>query len=315
MSPRSRGPWHRLALLATLALLCFSGGALLGMWTPWLSLLAHLQLYALLAWLAAQLLLLVRPIARLFWQPARLRGIGLLLMIGHALPILALYLPPADGPDLASPVELEVVWLNAHHNQTAVRDLEQLLAADPPGLVAICETGPNVGFDLPGLDYSWTSNRLTGMHVASRYPLQNAELLPTPPGARDMLQLDLEVKRRRVRLFAVHAQKPYELAQGGELRLLTERAAAVDHLIVLADLNSSPWSAHFRQLLSVGGLRHGRQGYGLCHSFRLGRLPLLPLPIDHVLYKGDVALDHFEALPWVTSDHRPIRASLRLGTY
>jgi endonuclease/exonuclease/phosphatase (EEP) superfamily protein YafD len=75
--------------------------------------------------------------------------------------------------------------------------------------------------------------------------------------------------------------------------------------MVLGDLNLSPWSPYFGDLLSSAGLRDSREGFGIQASWPTA-VPLLRVPIDHVLYSPEVVINHRQIGPDVGSDHLPV---------
>ena len=299
--------------MAFLGLTAFSLFSFAGMWLGIFSIFTHFQFYLALAWLfSLALFALFAKLRGFFWQPHQLFLLGLVLLLCHGLAVGSLWLSD-PRPDLATPTKLDVVWFNSHHQRAGVADLERLLSNDPPDVIAMAEAGPGVRIDLPGFDYHWHSNRGSGILIASRYPLDNERIESTVKGARDRLVVDIVVERRRLKFVAVHLRKPYEEVHSSEFTAIAESVAPMQHVIVAGDFNTTPWSSHFRNLQQDTELKHARKGFGLMNSFGLSRWHVAPIPIDHLLYKGAIALDHFEVLPWISSDHRPIRATFQLG--
>ena len=306
--------YSRLPALAFLGLALFSTLSLLGMVVRAISIFTHFQLYLALAWAAFLLLFATVPaLRRCFWRPQRIAQIGVVFLACHGAALGTLWIAEKQ-PDLASPNRLDIVWFNSHHQLAGIADLERLLSSDPPDIIAISEVGPHVEINLPGFDYTWRSNRGSAMLITSRYPLENTRILASVAGARDQLLVDVIVERRRFKLLTVHLRKPYESEHNQEFAAITETIAPLMNAIVVGDFNTTPWSAQFRNLQRDSGLHHARAGFGLQNSFGLSRWKLFPLPIDHMLWKGAIALESFEALPWISSDHRPIRASFLIGT-
>lgn len=102
-----------------------------------------------------------------------------------------------------------------------------------------------------------------------------------------------------------------------------ERNYQLDHIgatvegiagpVVLAgDLNTTPWSPHFRDLLAATGLRDAGTGQGWLPTWPV-RLGPVGIPIDHVLVRGEVAVAGLRRGPDIGSDHYPLIADLRVG--
>ena len=81
------------------------------------------------------------------------------------------------------------------------------------------------------------------------------------------------------------------------LRILADRLAAENSALLVGDLNSSPYSPHYRALLRDADLR------ATTRNILPTWLPL-GLNLDHALVRHGQA--HSKALPWHTSDHRPL---------
>jgi endonuclease/exonuclease/phosphatase (EEP) superfamily protein YafD len=306
--------FSRLPALAFLGLALFTVLSLLGMVVGTFSIFTHFQLYLALAWATGLILFGLFPsIRRCFWVPKRVVQVGLFLLLTHAAVVGSLWIGPPQ-PDLAAPNQLDIVWFNSHHQLAGVADLEHLLATDLPDVIALCEVGLGVDIQLPGFDYVWRGNREAAMLIASRYPLENMRILSSVKGARDQLLVDVVVGRRRFKLMAVHLRKPYDPEHNDEMAAIAQTIAPLHDAIVLGDFNTTPWAAQFRNLSRDAQLHHARAGFGLLNSFGLSRWRLVPIPIDHMLYKGAIGIESFEVLPWISSDHRPIRASFLIGT-
>ena len=103
-------------------------------------------------------------------------------------------------------------------------------------------------------------------------------------------------------LYAAHPPPPInaDLARAriAYLRHLADRLATEKSALLLGDLNSSPYSQHYRELLRRAGL-HTTTRNGLPTWLPLG------LNLDHALVRHGQA--HSSTLPWHTSDHRPLQ--------
>ena len=90
---------------------------------------------------------------------------------------------------------------------------------------------------------------------------------------------------------------------------LAELATLVGHqrhpVMLLGDLNASPWSYPFRRLLRDTGLLNSMRGWGVQPTWPA---PLGPLgiPIDHVLHSEEIRITRRSTGPWIGSDHLPL---------
>ena len=109
------------------------------------------------------------------------------------------------------------------------------------------------------------------------------------------------------------AERNRQLALLAELADLDGRSlldpASLRPVVVCGDLNCSPWSPYFADLLERGRLTDPRAGGRTPTSWRSGN-PLFALPIDHLLPGGSARVTGLAAGPDVGSDHRPLRATV-----
>ena len=81
--------------------------------------------------------------------------------------------------------------------------------------------------------------------------------------------------------------------------------------VVLGDLNTTCWSPQFADLLEVGKLRDSEVGFGYQPTWP-DWLPVLVLPIDHLLHSPDVRVIDRRIGPSIASDHRPVIVDVTL---
>ena len=149
-----------------------------------------------------------------------------------------------------------------------------------------------------------------GIGVYSRLPMVDWQPLEAFDADLRGVQARLNVDGRTFTLVAVHAAPPI----GGEasrfrnrqLRQLARLAVATNGPLVLAgDLNTSPWSPHFADLLQESRLRDSRRGFGIEPTWPSFLWPMRT-PIDHCLVSPTVRIIDRQVGPATGSDHLPI---------
>ena len=83
-------------------------------------------------------------------------------------------------------------------------------------------------------------------------------------------------------------------------------------VVVIGDLNSTSWSAHFGTLLDGTRLRDSRAGFGVQASWPAWS-PLPRIPIDHCLVSPEIVGPQSVHRPDVGSDHFPLVVDLATG--
>lgn len=297
-------------------LLCAGSLAtLLGTQVAALSNFSHFQWHALLAWAAAfALFAALRRVRSAFHRPRRAALCGALCSLAHAALVGVLWLPesapaPSASGGASAPAALEVVWFNMQHNDAALEQLERRLLADPPDLLGLGETNPrSAPLLLAGLDHVLHS-RPAHVGLWSRFPIMEGRAHAVP-GDRDLLEIGIEAAGRRLTVIAAHWRIPANASHYDAARTTAALAAERSDLLLIGDLNTTPWSPQLRALERVAGLRHARRGRGLLPTWAADPWHLMTLPIDHALVKGAPRVVHFATLEWTESDHRPLRLRL-----
>ena len=139
----------------------------------------------------------------------------------------------------------------------------------------------------------------------------DTELLRLGSGRDPVMRVEMSLEDRPLVIYAFHA-RPATSESGAEMRnsLLEQVAELVDDeadpVIVIGDLNATPWSSAFRNLKSDAALINSLDGFGLQPSWP-GDLPFgLTIPIDHMLHTSELTTVDRSVGPSLGSDHRPL---------
>ena len=149
-----------------------------------------------------------------------------------------------------------------------------------------------------------------GIALFSRLPLTNSEVIELSEAGVPSIAATIFVDKRTVFLLGTHPLPPGS-AENARLRneQLHEIAALVHTqsvpAIVLGDLNCTPWSPHFVDLISNSGLKNASPRRGLYGSWPAW-LPWARLPLDHGLVSPTIRVIDKRVGPFVGSDHLPL---------
>lgn len=149
-----------------------------------------------------------------------------------------------------------------------------------------------------------------GLLLLSRLPFRRSRTVTRREGGIPYVMAQLRIKGREVTVLVTHPFAPvtkrYARARNRQLEALARVVSRFDSpLLVLGDLNCSPWSPYFRRLLRATGLRDSRQGFSLQPTWPVWN-PLLGIPIDHCLVSADVAVHDRRLGQSIGSDHWPV---------
>jgi endonuclease/exonuclease/phosphatase (EEP) superfamily protein YafD len=246
----------------------------------------------------------------------RLAGVFLVLGLVNLATIMPLYFSPRAeasamaGSDACRFVLINVRTENTAHHRVAAEierldpDVLVLLEVDRRWLDALADTT----VDYP---YAVTKPEIGnfGLAVYSRYAMEGhvvvigASRVPSIVAALDIADHPLT-------LIATHPVPPVGArASQRRNRALAELGDLVvgtpGPVMVLGDLNATPWSAPFRSLLRASGLRDASRGYGVNATWP-DSLPPLRIPIDQCLHSADIRILSEAVGRAVGSDHRPL---------
>ncbi len=153
-------------------------------------------------------------------------------------------------------------------------------------------------------------DNLYGMHVYSRYPLEDSEIKylveEGVPSIHTLLRLN---QATGIRIHFMHPAPPSptentESAERDAELLIVGKSIvdSVNPVIVTGDLNDVAWSATTRLFRKISGLLDPRVGRGMFNTFH-AKVPLFRWPLDHLFHSSHFKLCSIQRLPPIGSDH------------
>ncbi|MDA1202501.1 MAG: endonuclease/exonuclease/phosphatase family protein [Planctomycetota bacterium] len=301
-----------LFLIPTLGLVAVTAVSFAGRWHWLLDLASHFRWYwlvAAVAWLA----LAARRQGRLATSCLAL------VVIANGAALLPYWLPAAVIQAAASSEPLEIVSLNVlagnpdkaptlAYLRHRGADLVVLLEVDEAWAAALEELAPLYPHRLVEL-----RDDKFGVAILSQFPLEDPQVETLAEGPPVMI---VGVPRGQEGCLVVAAHPPAPVSaewssrRDAQLAAIGERAATESRPVIVAgDLNATPWSHGFRQLVGPRGLRDSALGRGLQPTWN-ARHWLPRIPIDHVVISDGVEVLSRGIGPDVGSDHLPVEATL-----
>jgi endonuclease/exonuclease/phosphatase (EEP) superfamily protein YafD len=149
-----------------------------------------------------------------------------------------------------------------------------------------------------------------GIGLFSKFPLSNAAVVDIGEVKVPSILADVRIGTTTLRVIATHPLPPagarYSQWRNSHLDRIPDYVPNDgSSILLLGDLNVSPWNHHFKQLLTRTGLRDSSKGRGVQPTWPAGN-PLLLIPIDHCLHSRDVMILRKKIGPNVGSDHYPV---------
>lgn len=220
---------------------------------------------------------------------------------------------PASPPDDAE--LFEVVSFNVGISTSRRSDVMTWIASEDPDLVFLFESSfewedAAMAADL-GLAFVAVvpRNRLAGVTVLARPDLA-ARIVDTPFDPSEAAAVEIVHDGDQVTVLGLHPLSPTDGGRAERRDALLGAAGdwvAVRStpVLVVGDLNATPWSTGFRALERRGSLVDSLRGRGFQPSWPEGFGPLM-IPIDHALHTEDLAIAERRTGPANGSAHRPL---------
>jgi endonuclease/exonuclease/phosphatase (EEP) superfamily protein YafD len=281
----------------------------LGIWSSHLERMSHFRF----GWIVLLILLaafFLKRDRRLFTTIA---GV---LLAGSVLTILPYWIPPAQPAPQDAGLKF-IAWNLLWENPRKDEALPWLLDQRADVLVLTeCTDDWRARLQKLTIEYPHriTSGRdgAEGMWVLSRHPLD----APDPAGLaanKPWISTVMHAPQGPVRVLGMHPRTPRSGQRFDERNEQYRVAAAVSAasdmpVVLLGDLNCTPFSPWFGCLLREGGLKDSGKGFGLPATWRSNGIGL---PIDHILVSPSWQVLERRVHPdRMGSDHHPVIAVL-----
>lgn len=310
--------------LPALSGLCAAAGSLacigtvlgfLGAYGWFLDLAAHFRVHYAVG-------LLVISLAFGLARQWRTAGIFLFFALPNLAVIAPLYLesPPqisSHGP------QLRALFLNLNSQNRQDGAVRQLIAAQQPDVIVLAEYTPHWWYVLKGLETEYPyvltepQDGNFGIALYSKRPLINPNILSFGDAGLPSVMAGIESGGKTFQLIGTHPLPPIGSEYASQRdRQLADVAGTIAGLstpvLLLGDLNTTPWSASFRALLAKAKLHDASVGHGVQPTWP-AQMPPLMIPLDHCLYSDGIVMLRKSVGEPVGSDHYPIIVDFALG--
>jgi endonuclease/exonuclease/phosphatase (EEP) superfamily protein YafD len=299
--------WGDLTAVGVVA----SAATLLGFFGAWwwlADLFSHFRVqYFLVLMVVAVLLLIPRR-----WKTAACFG---LMAVVNLSTILPLYFGRAE-PTAASEPRLRAMLLNVNRQFGNAARVAEAIDQYDPDVVVLEEVDAAWIRQLDWLSDRYACSRIEpradnfGIALYSKLPLSSVEIVYIGQSQVPSIIAEVETDHGPLTLIATHPVPPYGSRysrwRNDQLARLPERVrAASSPVLLLGDLNTTPWGAHFKRLLRQSGLRDSSSGWGVQPTWP-AQSPLLWIPIDHCLHSPEIRIIDRRVGAGVGSDHYPL---------
>jgi len=170
----------------------------------------------------------------------------------------------------------------------------------------------NLGEFLKKFPHSLVSQSKTGWSIGvfSRLPFETAKIDRLGGSPIPYIMAELKIQEKPFILFGAHLQDPSSETRAYirnlQLEALGNKITEYKKpIVLLGDLNITPWSPYFKDLIKKTALQEARHGRGLYASWPT-RFPVLQIPIDHCLTSREIMVHSLSLGSTIGSDHYPL---------
>ncbi len=243
------------------------------------------------------------------------------IFLWHAFVVAPCFVPRFQQPEAASSDVTRIVSINVHCQNRTDMALEDFLRESDPHVVAIQECTPFWRNVMQGLSDVFPHQHFVvredafGLGIISRIPLTKVRTVQLP-GRIPLLLAEGKVSGQSVTIVAAHLFPPRDDSHGmlrnQQFQKLADIVRQIDHEVILVgDLNCTPFSPYFQDFLRDSRLKDSRTGTGIQPTWP-SDLFWLRIPIDHGLVSEGVQVIDLNVGSSIRSDHFPVILDLHI---
>jgi endonuclease/exonuclease/phosphatase (EEP) superfamily protein YafD len=248
------------------------------------------------------------------WKHCNKRAAALVILVclNYAL-VLPLYIGK-PAPATEKPFRAMLMNINAGNGNT-----EQVLGSirrAEPDILLLEEVTPKWASELEVLNATYPyrvaqpQEGCFGIMLLSKYPLEHGEVVQIGKAGLPSIIAEAFLPQGVVAIIGTHPLPPIgaegSLQRNVQLAALPSMVHQQKHpVLLIGDLNTSPWSSHFTQLLNDSGLKNSMKGFGHQPSWPVNHF-FLRIPLDHVLHSPGITIHNRMVVQDVGSDHFPV---------
>jgi len=308
-------PWGFLAASGFLAGLATVAG-FLGQYAWWLDLASHFRVQYFLFFV-------VLAICCAIGRKPRMTLAAVALAAVNAAPVCAFLFPrvpfAADGTHGAP---IRAVLINVNTQQGNPERVMEMVRRVQPDILALEEIDDAWVKSLDPVFQQYHYKKIEtrddnfGIGLLSKIPFVSANVESIGKAGVPSIVAELAVDGKNVTLITTHPPPPrgaeYSANRNDQLEQLAARAAKIHGpAILLGDLNVTPWSYHYREMIRVSRLTDSAAGRTITATWPTF-LHSFGIPLDHCFHSSEVVITSRQVGGHDGSDHYPLIVSFAL---
>ncbi len=253
-----------------------------------------------------------------FRRQHRLAVLNVLIFVGNGWYVVSWFF--VSQSTSAAKADFRIYHANVLYKNRDFGPVTQQIREETPDFFFINEATPpliahltqKLGNEYPYSFYVYAKNA-TRVFVGSRVPIRIDSAATF--AFKGLIKFITVVNNKPLTIIACHAYNPLKKEDFGirnrQLKYITALVEKEHNpTLVVGDLNITPWSVFYEDLIKESGLHNCRQGFGLNPSWPTWVPPML-IPIDHCLINHQLETIGFRTGRYNKSDHLPLVIELR----
>jgi endonuclease/exonuclease/phosphatase (EEP) superfamily protein YafD len=241
----------------------------------------------------------------------------------NAAALLPLY--TGGGPTATrTPRTLRAMAMNVRTSNRRVQKVRDTIRNCDPDFILIQEVSDRWMFGLAGLDKTYPHviaqprDDNFGIALYSKLPFRNARILYIGGAKVPSVLAELKTPDGLLTVLGTHLPPPPTRSRAHrrnrQLAAMPGVLPKAGPVVLLGDLNITPFSAYFGRLLEASRLRDSSRGHGYQPTWPVHR-PMFLIPIDHFFHSPDIRIVARQIGPDVGSDHYPLIVDFNLPAH
>ncbi len=229
--------------------------------------------------------------------------------------ILPMYIGRIPAP-VSSGHSIRAMLVNVNTKTGSATDVAAAIRRFNPDVIVLEEVSGKWLSDLKPVLDSYTHSEQEprednfGIGLWSKFPFTRSRVACIGTAEVPSIVVEIDTPQGKCTVLATHPLPPggkdYSEFRNGQLAELPRWVQqASSPVVLLGDLNVTPWNHYFKRLLNESGLKDSSQGRGV-HPTWPTFSPLMLIPIDHCLYSHGIEIVARQTGPQVGSDHYPV---------
>ncbi|MBA3858267.1 MAG: hypothetical protein C0507_15290 [Cyanobacteria bacterium PR.3.49] len=244
--------------------------------------------------------------------------ICMFLSLINAVQIISLYVPERAQPR-GSGTQFKFLQMNIWGGKNKeIKSVIALIEKENAEVVGISEltneTWSKLGPKLKPYPYQVVQPSYGGIGLFSKFPIEDGKLEHFGAMKRPRVVARLKIRDRYIKVVFAHPIIPMRkigFRDAEFVQLAKDVNSANEPAILAGDLNCTPWSYKFYELMRNANLKDSEKGFGYQPSWSTFHwLPLFC--IDHLLTTREFSILKRYSGPYVGSDHLPVITVLSL---